>query len=587
MWPFWTEEYTTYSPRTVHNQTFDYIVVGGGTGGCVVASRLSENANVRVLLIESGPIVDTWLSRVPLLSVDFRAASSPTYKWNSASDDLYPSGEHLVAGKVMGGTSKVNAHVYTQAVPGEYNGWAAAGRKGWDWNTVQPFLRRSETSLTHINEKHRGSSGPWHNRKLPEVHFKFSDEILDAANSLGIPRVEDIHDPSIAPYSAACLDVTVDEYGNRVSTFDSFLPLRLVNARRNLYICPNTVVCRLDVQPCSGGVLKAVGAYIKSDPKTTNAEECYVSSHHEIVLCAGAIATPQILMLSGIGPREHLQSLHVEVVKDLPGVGLNLQDHACIPLSYKVPRADTLQSLETSKLLAAWEILKYVLFGRGLLLAPNPQVAIFAVSRLLQDDSRTVQSAEGADSHLPSNIPDIEIAPMPFNAFDHSKLDKADGVTTVCCMHLKPKSAGTVRLLSPDALDRPACDLRYLTHKEDYIVFRKMVRLGLELGRKCREQGYPLRDLRVPRSEGDEDLDNFIRQNIRTTFHYSCTCRMAPLEEQGVVDDELKVHGIQGLRIADASIFPVIPSAHPQAPVVMVAERCADFIRAERRRAGV
>ena len=258
------------------------------------------------------------------------------------------------------------------------------------------------------------------------------------------------------------------------------------------------------------------------------------------------------------------------------------QDHATVPLIYKIPRAESLHALESSKLPAAWEILKYVFFGRGLLLSPNPQVALFALSRLLDSNSYTDQSAEGADSHAPANIPDIEIVPMPFNAFDDNKLDEADGVTTVCCINLKPKSAGTIRLLSLDARERPACDLQYLTNADDYVVFRKMLRLGLEIGRKCRENGYPLRDFRVPQSESDEDMDEYVRRNIRTTFHYSCTCRMAPLEEGGVVDDELRVHGVQGLRIADASIFPVIPSAHPQAPVVMVAERCADFIKASR-----
>ncbi len=124
-----------------------------------MASRLSENPNVRVLLIERGPIVDSWLSKVPLLSVDFRAASSPTFKWKSAGDGLYPSGEHLVSGKVFGGTSKINAHVYTRAVPAEYNAWAAAGRKGWDWKTVEPYFRQSETSLSHLGDNHRGSSG--------------------------------------------------------------------------------------------------------------------------------------------------------------------------------------------------------------------------------------------------------------------------------------------------------------------------------------------------------------------------------------------------------------------------------------------
>jgi choline dehydrogenase len=256
-------------------------------------------------------------------------------------------------------------------------------------------------------------------------------------------------------------------------------------------------------------------------------------------------------------------------------------------VSYKVPRADTLQALESSKLLVVWEMLKYIFFGRGLLLSPNPQVALFAVSKLLYDDSLTDQGVTGADSHSPSNIPDIEIVPMPFNAFDTSELAPSDGVTTICCINLKPKSSGTVRLSSLDPRDRPTCELRYLTNDEDYVVFRKMIRLCLAIGRKCREQGYPLQDFQVPQSEDDEDLNNYVRQSIRTTFHYSCTCRMAPEKEKGVVDDELRVYGVEGLRVADTSVFPVIPSAHPQAPAVMVAERCADFIKEDRARRGV
>lgn len=141
-----------------------------------MASRLSEDPAVSVLLIERGPIVDTWLSRVPLLSVDFRAASSPTYQWKSSSDDLFPSGESLVSGKLLGGSSKVNAHVYTRAVPGEYNSWSEAGRKGWDWDTVQSYFKKSETSLTHGGQNHRGSRGPWKNRVLEEISFQVSDE---------------------------------------------------------------------------------------------------------------------------------------------------------------------------------------------------------------------------------------------------------------------------------------------------------------------------------------------------------------------------------------------------------------------------
>lgn len=286
------------------------------------------------------------------------------------------------------------------------------------------------------------------------------------------------------------------------------------------------------------------------------------------------------------------------VNKDLPGVGSNLvrfgetndlwtssdclekQDHPCVSLTYKTPREDTLHALESSPLLVIKELFRYIFFGRGLLLSPNPQVVLFALSKLLHEDSRTEANSEDTNSHTTSNIPDLEITPIPFNAFhDTLVLDPKDGITTLVCILLKPKSSGTVRLQSLDPRERPACDLRFLSYNEDYEVLRKGLRLCLALSRKMREQGYPLRDHYIPQSESDEDLDDYIRKGIKTTFHYSCTCKMAPEAEGGVVDDRLRVHGIRGLRIADASIFPVIPSAHPQAPVVMVAERCADFIK--------
>ena len=249
---------------------------------------------------------------------------------------------------------------------------------------------------------------------------------------------------------------------------------------------------------------------------------------------------------------------------------------------YKVPLKDSIHILEASIFKALWELLMFILFRIGLFLSPNPQTVIFAISRLLDDNSRTVaDSKDSLNGHLSSNVPDIEIMPFPCNAtdFKFEGLSKTFGAAAYYCTLLRPASTGTVRLASTDPSDRPICDLGTLTDPADYVVMRKAVRLGLALGRQVREAGYPLRDLHVPQSESDADLDAFIRHGARTTYHYTSTCRMAPEAERGVVDDELRVYGVQGLRIADASIFPTIPACHTQSPTVMVAERCADFIR--------
>lgn len=235
--------------------------------------------------------------------------------------------------------------------------------------------------------------------------------------------------------------------------------------------------------------------------------------------------------------------------------------------------------LERNKLFALVEMLKFIFLGRGLFLFPNPQMFIFASSRYLDDNSVTVlPDAASSDPQRPENIPDIEIMQTPYTALDRHKVPADKAASSLICALLKPHSKGTVRLASVDPSARPACDLGFLTDSRDWVAMRKALKLGLAISRKIREGGYPLLPMIQPDGESDEELDNFIRTHARTIYHYSSTCRMAPEEEEGVVDDELRVHGIKGLRIADASIFPTVPGAHTQAPAVMVAERCAVFM---------
>lgn len=231
------------------------------------------------------------------------------------------------------------------------------------------------------------------------------------------------------------------------------------------------------------------------------------------------------------------------------------------------------------------ELFKFLLWGMGALLAPVPQISIFARSSILNEDSITVTKStktrekEEFDPRNPENIPDIEIMSFPGNAFDGGDLKRHSiGAMTHLCAALRPESKGTVRLNSINPREQPSCDLGFLQSANDYLVLRKAIKLSLAFSRIIKKQGYPLQNLRIPPSESDEDLDDYIRKNAKTTYHYSSSCRMAPESELGVVDDKLRVHGIEGLRIADASIFPTIPATHLQAIVVMVGERCADFL---------
>jgi choline dehydrogenase len=249
-------------------------------------------------------------------------------------------------------------------------------------------------------------------------------------------------------------------------------------------------------------------------------------------------------------------------------------------LIYAVPLKHSLDQARKSLWFVLKEALPYVLYREGLFLCQSPQVAIFANSQQLDDRAKVKAGVLGANL-----VPDIEIMPCQIAPPQRTETLKErfrpdEGSFMFYCCVLQPSSVGTVRLTSTDPRVRPECDLGFFNNKADFTLARAVVRLGLALGAQVKEQGYPIRPIEVPKSDSDEDIDEFIRSSVGTVYHYASSCRMLPKEQGGVVDSRLRVHGVHGLRIADASIFPNIPAAHTQAPSVMVAERCADFINA-------
>ncbi|KAJ7130732.1 GMC oxidoreductase [Mycena crocata] len=559
--------YPTRSIQDVSSKTYSYIIVGGGTAGCVLASRLSEDSKTTVLLVERGPVVDGWTAGVPLLSSNITDQKAPIYQMQSAPlTALDDKTFTLITGKALGGSSKVNALLYTRSVPGEYNAWERSGRKGWGWEHVEPFSRKARR--------------PWQTRGTTDSSFKSaaSDKSIQFAPSLGVPNIDKANNPASPVVSCTRLDATIDKSGHRSATSDAFLPKKLAQTRKNLHICTGTLVPALDIKD-----QKVVGVYLESD--SSSGKRHHVSVEREVVLCAGAIFTPQILLLSGIGPADHLERHSIRVVKHLPGVGAHLQDHVSVPIMYKVPLADSVDVLLESPLAAVGQLLKYVFTGKGIFGSQVQQANIMLRSSLLDINSHVVvpNAKSDLDGHNPSNIPDLEVMLLPVNpaGVRSTGLPKSVGTFAYLCTVLRPKSAGFVRLTSQNARDFPHCDLGTLTHPDDRLLLRKALRMALALGRAVRTDNYPLDDLSVPASESDSDLDAFINTNVSTTYHYSSSCRMANETSMGVVDDKLRVHGILGLRIADASIFPHIPACHLQAPVVMVAERCAEFIKSD------
>ncbi|KAJ7208062.1 GMC oxidoreductase [Mycena pura] len=570
-----------FPTRAIHgisSKPYTYIVVGGGTAGCVLAARLSEDPDTTVLLLERGPVADGWAASVPLISSNFTDQKAPVYKWESAPLSGV-DGKRLTmfTGKALGGSSKINGLLYTRSVPGEYNAWKAAGRRGWGWESVKGYFEKSETSSVHAS--YRGTSGPWKTRPVDEIRFKSVTSTIEVAPSLNIPYIPNCNDPASPVVACTRLDATIDDKGHRSSTADAFLPKKLVQQRKNLHICTGAVVSSLIIRDH-----KVLGVNLESDSDTSTSPKRYQAfAHREVVLCAGAISTPQILLLSGIGPEDHLRQHKIHLVKHLPGVGAHLV-RGLVPIIYKVPVTDSVEILLKKPLTSLRELLSYFFKGKGIFATQVQQANIVLRTALLNGDTDVAETREEAlNEHDPANVPDLEIMLIPVNPtvrkFDGVDKDKSVGTFSYLCTVLRPKSVGSVRLVSTNARDQPLCDLGTLSNAEDRGPLRQVLRVALSLALNVRSRGYPLQDLLVPASTSNDDLDAFIAQNLTTTYHYSSSCRMAAEADAGVVDDELRVHGVSGLRIADASIFPQIPACHLQAPVVMVAERCADFLK--------
>ncbi|TFY74655.1 hypothetical protein EWM64_g9357 [Hericium alpestre] len=536
--------------------TYDYIIVGGGSAGCCLASRLSEDPSVTVLLLERGNVTDTWASKVPLISSDLFRSGTPAARWTTQPmPEVDGRTLEVVRGEALGGTSRVNGLVYTRGAPGDYNLWKELGHEGWGYDDLLPYFVKSEKTLSQPPSSFRGSEGPWQNQTFKEVHYKFARHILSATQAIGIPPIQDVNSPKASAAGHATLDICVDRNIYRASTYRAFLPPNLAQARKkHLKICTDTVALRIETETSSGKV-RAVGVHFGDVSGNERSPKYYAKAQREVILCAGALGSPQLLQLSGLGPADHLKEKGIPVVRDMPGVGSHLQDHPGVPVMYEVPVSDTLFVLEKQPLAAMIEFLKYVTIGRGLFVLPFTPTSIFVPSRLLNKNSEVIDAS--APALTGADLPDIEIMPIPYNASD--VVIDGKGIFSLLGALIKPKSVGT----QPRGLHHPAQGLR----------------LALRIAEQVRTQGYLMKDLQVPETENEVDMDRFIRKNMRTTYHYASTCRMAREAEGGVVDDDLRVYGVQGLRVCDTSVFPEIVATHLMAPAVVVAEKCADLIK--------
>ena len=522
---------------------YDYIIVGAGSAGCVLANRLSAMPGRRVLLLEAGP--SDWNPLIHMPAGIARLAKSRRLNWNYLTEPQAALGGRRLwwpRGRTLGGSSAINAMCYVRGVPGDYDRWAEAiGDPRWSWHEVLPWFLHSEDNSRGTGELH-AVGGPLGVSDLRH-HNPLSAALIDAAVDAGHARNDDFNGPTQAGFG---LYQVTQRNGARCSTATGFLdPVR---QRPNLQVRTHALVEQILFDGD-----RAVGVQLRHGRYRREQIEA-----GEIVLAGGAINSPQLLMLSGIGPAAHLRALGIDVVADLPGVGGNLQDHLDICTLDGCRQPVTYDQL--NELAAGWRWLRHR-DGPG---SSNVAEAGGFVRSALAEDERC----------------DLQFHFVPALLDDHGRHRLAGRGYTLHACQLHPRSRGQLTLRSADPAQPPAIHPSYLSDPEGHDLKRMI--LAARLSREILDQkafdeyrGEPVFPER--RLQTDAEYAEFIRRKAETIYHPVGTCRMGR-DVEAVVDSEFRVHGIRGLRVVDASVMPCLPTGNTNAPTIMLAERAADLM---------
>ncbi|HEX7075739.1 MAG TPA: choline dehydrogenase [Hyphomicrobiaceae bacterium] len=530
-------------------ETFDYVIIGAGSAGCVLANRLSADPGVRVALLEAGGRdLNPWL-HVP--AGYFRTMFNPKLTWQfGAGPEPYLNGRIVPwpRGRVLGGTSAVNGLLYVRGQAQDFDTWRQLGNAGWSYRDVLPYFKRAENQERGADEYH-GAGGPL---GVSDVRMKnpLCEAYIAACVAAGIPRTTDFNGAS--QEGVGYYQLTTWK-GRRCSTAVGYL--NPVRSRKNLAIITNAEVKRISLDG-----RRATGVVYKRDGQTRT-----VAAAREVLLAAGAIGSPQLLQVSGIGPGAVLKNAGVEVLHELPGVGENLQDHFQARFVYECSLPASLNDVWHSRLMQVRAGLEYAFSRSGILTIGAGVVGVFARSRPELD------------------VPDVQVHFMPLSAEGPGQgLHPFSGVTASVCQ-LRPESRGVISITSPDPAAPPSIVANYLASQTDCDVLLAGIRMLRRIAEQPAFKQYVKREfLPGPEVESDEDLMAFAKAKGTTIFHPCGTCKMGR-DPMAVVDERLRVHGIAGLRVVDASIMPTMTSGNTNAPTIMIAEKASDMIREDAR----
>lgn len=537
------------SVRRQNADVFDYVIVGAGAAGCIVANRLSADGKNTICVLEAGPRDHNIYLHIP--GGFIKAVTNPRYAWQFKTEPGEGTAGRPITvqqGKTLGGSTAINGFNYNRGQPGDFDTWAQQGNRGWGYADVLPYFKRTERRIGEADDRYRGSEG-----SLPitdcDWRHPLCDAFIETAQRIGLPRNADYN--AVAQRGVGYFQRWIQN-GWRMSTARTFL--RPAARNKNLEIRTNAQATAILFEG-----KRASGVRYAQGPGHPVRE---VRARREVVLCSGAANTPKLLQISGVGPAGLVSGLGILVLHDLPGVGANLRDHYMVRLVARVKGVETINDMAHGPRL--WREIARWTVGLPSILAVSPSVAF--------------GFANASDLSLPPDI-QLNFTPGSYARSVSGLLDNFPGMT-LGFYKLRPDSTGHVRARSANPFEDPIIQPNYLTHEED----KRVAVAGIKLVRRLLAgpdlQPYYEREESPGASvTEDPDLLDFARNSGSTAYHLMGTCRMAPrTDPNAVVDDELKVHGLEGLRVVDASIMPTMPSANTCASTFMIAEKASDMI---------
>ncbi len=532
--------------KNVENETYDYIVVGAGSAGSVLANRLSASGQHKVLVLEAGRVSHPW-SRIP---VGFaKLIENPAANWLYESEPDEGSGQRRIPvprGKLLGGSSSINGMVFVRGQAQDYDTWAQLGNRGWSYSDVLPIFREMENYEGDADDEFRGRGGPLKVTESFETGAIY-DALIEAAGQVGINYTKDYNG---AQQDGIAMTQSTIRKGRRMSTAYCYLdPAR---DRPNLTIQANALTesLVLDGKRCIGVRY------------TVNGRKREASATREVVVSTGSINSPQLLELSGIGRAEVLKQHGIEVRHELNGVGENLRDHYSPRMRWRVPASLGLTYNDKGRGLGlVWQALKYALTNEGLLGLPAAPIRAY------------IRTREGLES------PNAAISWIPFLVGNNFQLAKESGVTAITNV-LRSESTGSIHISSADATKPPAIRFNFLNAQLDRDVTLEAMRMTRKIMTAPAMQDVATEEIAPGVSiDADDELLDWVKKNAETTYHPIGTCKMGT-DPMAVVDDQLRVHGMEGLRVADASIMPTLTSGNTNAPSIMIGEKAARMVLA-------